>query len=35
MSRWLWRRFGFEPRDLLWLAVLFGLFLLPAFPVRC
>jgi hypothetical protein len=35
VSRWLWRRFGYEPRDLLWLAVLVGLFLACAVTPRC
>jgi soluble lytic murein transglycosylase-like protein len=35
MSRFLWRWFGYEPRDLFWLAVLVGLFLVCAVTPRC
>lgn len=35
MTRFLWRWFGYEPRDLFWLAVLVGLVFLPAFVPKC
>jgi hypothetical protein len=35
MSRFLWRWFGYEPRDLFWLAVLVGLIFSCAFVPKC
>lgn len=35
MTRFLWRWFGYEPRDLFWLAVLVALFLACAITPRC
>ena len=35
VTRWLWRRFGYDARDLFWMAVLVLLFLACAIQPRC
>ena len=35
VTRWLWRRFGYDARDLFWMAVLGWAFLACAIQPRC